>query len=207
MAFATSWPNRSTALVPRAGSYSARSGWAIYDASTSELGGRLDGPVVDRGARTTNAKPHDTRGASQNRHVAVASFRCLVQRMPVNDYRLRSHPVVNVIYRLPPRRDWLRHRRYLALPTRASIRLRSTVLAKSDPAKIRTHDWRPFREHRSRSASSSSSDYAWHERDSSRDLLRPWQRPMASRREFAQWTWPLSVAWKSVKHMLEWTLL
>jgi hypothetical protein len=27
--------------------------------------------------RTTSAKPHDNRGASQDRHIAVASFRCV----------------------------------------------------------------------------------------------------------------------------------
>jgi len=28
-------------------------------------------------SRSINAKPHDNRGASQDRHIAVASFRCV----------------------------------------------------------------------------------------------------------------------------------
>jgi len=81
----------------------------------------------DRGMApwTTNAKPHDNRGASQNRHVSVASFRCLPQRVPGNGYRLLGSHVVNVIYRVPPLCDWLQHRRYLAVRTRESIRLRA----------------------------------------------------------------------------------
>jgi hypothetical protein len=68
----------------------------------------------------------------------------LPQRVPVFGYRRWGRPVVNVIYRVPPRRDCLQHRRYLAATTRESIRLQGTMPAKTD-----THDCCPIREHRS----------------------------------------------------------
>ena len=52
-----------------------------------------------------NAKPHDDRRASQGRHIAVASFRCVTQRVPGIGHRRRGSPVVIVIYRASPRRD------------------------------------------------------------------------------------------------------
>ena len=62
-------------------------------------------------AVATNAKPHENRGASQGRHIAVASFRCVTATC-AGDHRRQGSPVLDVIDRGTSLREFMDRSRY-----------------------------------------------------------------------------------------------
>ena len=113
----------SLLLLPTAGRHGARKScrrpWGFLDAS-------LRGEVLDPLSAEV-ARVHTRRPDLPTQSPTIIAGLCWIatslrlrfvaspQRMPGIGHRRRGRPVVNVIYRVPPRRDWLQHRRYLAV--------------------------------------------------------------------------------------------
>jgi len=113
----------SLLLLPTAGRHGARKScrrpWGFLHAS-------LRGEVLDPLSAEV-ARVHTRRPDLPTQSPTIIAGLCWIatslrlrfvaspQRMPGIGHRRRGRPVVNVIYRVPPRRDWLQHRRYLAV--------------------------------------------------------------------------------------------